>query len=82
MEVIDSEGVTTHEYTNGNLVKRTNPNETVATYSYDSLGNLTNHSYNGYAFEYNTLGSILNAKTGEQTIVSYTYSLNPQAGSA
>jgi len=74
-KVTEGEEVTAYTYSdNGNLIKRINPNETVANYSYDSFGNLTAHDYNGYAFTYNTLGSILTAKTGEQSIAEYTYS--------
>ncbi len=74
-KVTEGKEVTAYTYSEGgNLTKRTNPNGTIANYSYDSFGNLTAHDYNGYAFTYNTLGSILTAKAGEQGIVSYTYS--------
>ena len=79
-------------YSNGNLVNRTNTTKvgedvtetTVASYVYDEYGNLNYYEFNGYAFTYNTLGSILTAKAavkedenGNKTsveIVSYTYS--------
>lgn len=74
-KIIAGEETTVYSFSeNGNLTSRTNPNNTVASYVYDNYGNLTNHSYNGYSFSYNTLGSILEAKIGEQTIVAYTYS--------
>ncbi len=81
-----------YKYNDGNLVSRTNTTKvdedvtetTVASYGYDEYGNLTYHEFNGYAFTYNTLGSILTAKAavkkdenGNETsvdIVSYTYS--------
>lgn len=58
----------------GNLVSRTNPDGSVAAYGYDENGNLTSHSFNGYGFTYNTLGSILTAKVGEQKLAEYKYS--------
>lgn len=76
LTVTDEDGTTNYEYTNGNLVKRTNPNNTVANYTYDGFGNLTSHSYNGYSFTYNTLGSILTASAENSQLVSYTYSLD------
>ena len=69
-----SEGKTTaYQYTNGDLISRTNNDGSVATYTYDK-GNLTSHSFNGYNFTYNTLGSILTAKVGEQKLAEYKYS--------
>lgn len=75
LTVTEGEEVTTYTYSdNGNLVSRTNPNGTVASYVYDSYGNLTNHAFNGYAFTYNTLGSILTANSESGQLVNYTYS--------
>ncbi len=74
LTVNDSNGTTTYEYFNGNLISRTNPNNTVANYTYDCFGNVTAHSYNGYVFTYNTLGSILTASAPNSQLVSYTYS--------
>lgn len=75
LTVTEDEEVTTYTYSdNGNLVSRTNPNGTVASYVYDSYGNLTNHAFNGYAFTYNTLGSILTANSESGQLVNYTYS--------
>ncbi|MBO5462641.1 MAG: RHS repeat-associated core domain-containing protein [Clostridia bacterium] len=58
----------------GDILSRTNPNGSVALYIYDSYGNLINHSFNGYAFTYNTLGSLLTAKSENQNLATYTYS--------
>ena len=75
LTVTEGEDVTTYTYSdNGNLISRTNPNGTVASYVYDSYGNLTNHAFNGYAFTYNTLGSILTANSESGQLVNYTYS--------
>ena len=75
LTVTEGEEVTTYTYSdNGNLILRTNPNGTVASYVYDSYGNLTNHAFNGYAFTYNTLGSILTANSESGQLVNYTYS--------
>ena len=75
LTVTEGEEVTTYSYSdNGNLVSRTNPNGTVVSYVYDSYGNLTNHAFNGYAFTYNTLGSILTANSESGQLVNYTYS--------
>ncbi len=65
---------TTYTYANGKVQSRTDANQSVASYTYDLFGNLTNHSYNGYTFSYNTLGSILTAGIGNQTLATYTYS--------
>lgn len=71
---VDGE-TTTYSYTeNGNLVSRTNPNGAVAGYTYDAYGNLSEHTFNGYAFTYNTLGSILTASSESDQLVNYTYS--------
>ncbi len=59
---------------NGNLDSRTNPNGAVAGYTYDAYGNLTGHTFNSYAFTYNTLGSILTANSESGELVNYTYS--------
>ncbi len=66
---------TTYSYSeNGNLISRTNPNGVVAGYTYDAYGNLTGHTFNGYTFTYNTLGSILTASSESGQLVNYTYS--------
>ncbi len=65
---------TNYTYANGKVQSRTDANQSVASYTYDLFGNLTNHSYNGYTFSYNTLGSILTAGIGNQTLATYTYS--------
>lgn len=66
---------TTYSYAdNGNLISRTNPGGSVAGYSYDAYGNLTGHTFNGYTFTYNTLGSILTASSESGELVNYTYS--------
>ncbi len=75
LTIAEGENITTYNYSdNGNLLSRTNPNGTVASYFYDSYGNLTNHDFNGYAFTYNTLGSILTANSESVQLVNYTYS--------
>ena len=75
LTVTEGEKLTTYTYAdNGNLISRTNPNGSVASYSYDTYGNLTGHAFNGYAFTYNTLGSILTANSESGQIVNYTYS--------
>lgn len=73
---ITEDGETTiYSYSkNGNLISRTNPNGVVAGYTYDAYGNLTGHTFNGYAFTYNTLGSILTASSESGQLVNYTYS--------
>lgn len=63
-----------YTYANGQVQSRTDANQSVAYYTYDLFGNLTNHSYNGYTFSYNSLGSILTAGIGNQTLATYTYS--------
>ncbi len=71
----ENDQTTSYQYNDGgDVVSRTNPEDVVASYTYDSFGNLTNHSFNGYAFTYNTLGSILTASTGSQSLAAYTYS--------
>ena len=78
--------VTICTYEDGNLISKKYPDETVAIYHYDdTYGNLQYHTYKGYCFTYNTLGSILTAgyavelsesgdiiNTGVD-MVSYTY---------
>ena len=59
---------------NGNLISRTYPDGAVVNYTYDSYGNLTGQSFNGYSFTYNTLGSILTASSASGQLVNYTYS--------
>ncbi len=78
LTVVNTEGTTTYTYSNGRLQSRTGADQTTASYTYDLFGNLTNHSYNGYTFTYNTLGSILTAGIGSQTLASYTYSVDPE----
>lgn len=78
LTVVNAEGTTTYTYSNGRLQSRTGADQTTASYTYDLFGNLTNHSYNGYTFTYNTLGSILTAGIGSQTLASYTYSADPE----
>ena len=75
LTVTEDEETTTYTYAdNGNLVSRTNPNGAVAGYTYDDYGNLTGHTFNGYAFTYNTLGSIITASSESGELVNYTYS--------
>ncbi len=75
LTITEDEETTTYTYAdNGNLVSRTNSNGAVAGYTYDAYGNLTGHTFNGYAFTYNTLGSILTASTESGELVNYTYS--------
>lgn len=75
--------VTEYNYDSlGNITSRHDPNGLTAEYDYDSFGNLKTHTYNGYCFNYNTLGSILTMATkfdedGEEQQyqrVEYTYS--------
>ncbi|MCM1508936.1 MAG: hypothetical protein NC177_17650, partial [Ruminococcus flavefaciens] len=74
LKISSSDGVTEYNYDDGeqrengeyegntlNLLSRKNPNGSKETYDYDNFGNLSYHDYNGYAFEYNTLGNISNA---------------------
>lgn len=71
----EADKVTIYTYDcNGNLLARTNPNGAVAEYIYDTYGNLTSHTFNGYVFTYNTLGSILTASSENGQIVNYIYS--------
>ncbi len=75
LSVTEDEEVTTYTYSdNGNLVSITNPDSTVAGYTYDTYGNLIGHNFNGYAFTYNTLASILTARSESGQLVNYTYS--------
>ena len=75
LTVTEGEKLTTYTYAdNGNLISRTNPNGSVASYSYDTYGNLAGHAFNGYDFTYNTLGSILTANSESGELVNYTYS--------
>lgn len=75
LTVTEDEEVTSYTYSNnGNLVSITNPDSTVAGYSYDTFGNLIGHNFNGYAFTYNTLASILTASSESGQLVNYTYS--------
>lgn len=79
LTVTEDDETTTYSYVdNGNLVSRTNPNGAVAGYTYDAYGNLTGHTFNGYAFTYNTLGSILTANSESGELVNYTYSNTTQ----
>ncbi len=78
LTLVNTEGTTTYTYSNGRLQSRTGADQTTAFYTYDLFGNLTNHTYNGYTFTYNTLGSILTAGIGSQTLASYTYSADPE----
>ena len=75
LTITNEDGTTIYVYdASGKLVSRTDPDGKQASYTYDSYGNATGHQFNGYSFTYNTFGSILTAKTGEQVIASYTYS--------
>ena len=78
LTVVNAEGTTTYTYSNGRLQSRTGADQTTASYAYDLFGNLINHTYNGYTFTYNTLGSILTAGIGSQMLASYTYSVDPE----
>ena len=67
--------------TENNLTERHDANGQTAKYFYDEFGNLTYHTYNGYSFTYNTMGSILTMATrfdadGKEHYqrVEYTYS--------
>ena len=65
----------------GNLESCTNPDGNTSYYEYDDYGNLKKHNFNGYYFEYNTLGSILTASVDKdpndsvdsEVLVTYTY---------
>ena len=75
LAVTEDEETTTYTYAdNGNLVLKTNPDGEVASYIYDLYGNLTEYTFNGYDFTYNTLGSIIAAKSESGELVNYTYS--------
>ena len=52
----------------GNLSTCTNPDGDTSYYHYDTYGNLTWHTFNDYYFEYNTLGSIMNASVGAKVV--------------
>ena len=73
--VSENNKVTSFSYSdNGNLISKTNPDGTVANYSYDNYGNLSGHVYNGYSFTYNTFGNILAANSESSQLVGFSYS--------
>jgi RHS repeat-associated protein len=75
LTITEDDKVTIYSYSdNGNLVSIANPNGATAGYTYDSFGNLTGHTFNGYIFTYNTLGSIITASSESGELVNYTYS--------
>ena len=58
----------TYDEEKGNLLTCKNPDGDTSYYHYDTYGNLTWHTFNGYYFEYNTLGSIMNANVGAKVV--------------
>ncbi len=63
----------TYDEKKGNLESCENPDGDTSYYEYDDYGNLTEHNFNGYYFEYNTLGSIVKAKVNDTVLVEYDY---------
>ena len=58
----------TYDEEKGNLLTCKNPDGDTSYYHYDTYGNLTWHTFNDYYFEYNTLGSIMNANVGAKVV--------------
>ncbi len=58
----------TYDEEKGNLLTCKNPDGDTSYYHYDPYGNLTWHTFNDYYFEYNTLGSIMNANVGAKVV--------------